>query len=199
MRGLLIKEWRMRRILIECTAMVLCLVALVYENISGNDLSRTVFIFLLCSSSSTDLLYPKNNQSEKYFATFPYNRTQLIAAKYLCHVFPVNVLPLMLIVFLPFLDISLATIGMTSVILYVPTSLILPVYYFSTPKDRGRNLAIILIICYSCMSFFIGIYEVVLKSLFIFNEGLPVLFVLLFVLYIGSYFLSVYFYKKRDI
>ena len=153
-------------------------------------------LYLLLGFSSGFSLY-RENKHEQYFITLPYSKTQIVSARYI----------VALIITLLFGGlfwvvgvISKDGNGVFMSLFYsIPMLLSLPLYYILGSKSSIHISTAVTVISVFALSLCNIIFEDRIENAYIFTKGLPVFCVILIVAYFLSWFISVYFYKKRDI
>lgn len=208
MKGLLLKDWYM--IKNYCRSYILISVVFIVLSVIGNgDMFFVFYPCLLCGMIPVTLLgYDERSRWTEYSGTMPYTRAQIVSGKYLIGLFAqLTAILLMGIVqgirikisqdysFRDFSVLMLLMMSMAALTASIP----LP-FIFKLGVEKGR-MAYYIMIGFACAAS-------VLASNALRNQILPelrtdIFLWILLILGIGAYslswYLSVVFYKKREI
>jgi ABC-type transport system involved in multi-copper enzyme maturation permease subunit len=208
MKGLLLKDWYMMKK--YCRAYLL--IAVVFIAVSLGNEDNMFFVFypcLLCGMIPVNLLgYDERSRWIQYSGTLPYTRTQLVSAKYLIGLFAQMAMVIVTgivqavkmsingnFVWNDFVVLMLLLL----IVATLTSSISLP-FIFKLGVERGRT-------AYYVMVGFVCAASVVASRLFIGKmqaEIEPNVFLVILALvgvgvYVLSWYLSIVFYKKREI
>ena len=208
MKGLLLKDWYMMKK--YCRAYLL--IAVVFIAVSLGNEDNMFFVFypcLLCGMIPVNLLgYDERSRWIQYSGTLPYTRTQLVSAKYLIGLFAQMAMVIVTgIVQAVKMSINgnfvwndfVVLILLLLIVATLTSSISLP-FIFKLGVERGRT-------AYYVMVGFVCAASVVASRLFIGKmqaEIEPNMFLVILALvgvgvYVLSWYLSIVFYKKREI
>lgn len=208
MKGLLLKDWYMMKK--YCRAYLL--IAVVFIAVSLGNEDNMFFVFypcLLCGMIPVNLLgYDERSRWIQYSGTLPYTRTQLVSAKYLIGLFAQMAMVIVTgIVQAVKMSINgnfvwndfVVLILLLLIVATLTSSISLP-FIFKLGVERGRT-------AYYVMVGFVCAASVVASRLFIGKmqaEIEPNVFLVILALvgvgvYVLSWYLSIVFYKKREI
>ena len=208
MRGLLLKDWYMMKKYCRYYLFVSIGFILLSMMSSGN----MFFIFypcLLCGMIPVNLLgYDERSRWTEYVGTLPYTKTQIVSAKYLIGLFTqIAMLTVICItqgikmgvegtfVLKEFLVIMMLLLIMAS----VASSLTLPfIFKYGVEKGRGAYYVIIGVACAGSI-IATTIYKEGLQNEIQLNGVLPIACLIGIGIYVLSWYLSVAFYKKREL
>ena len=208
MRGLLLKDWYMMKKYCRYYLFVSIGFILLSMMSSGN----MFFIFypcLLCGMIPVNLLgYDERSRWTEYVGTLPYTKTQIVSAKYLIGLFTqIAMLTVICItqgikmgvegtfVLKEFLVIMMLLLIMAS----VASSLTLPfIFKYGVEKGRGAYYVMIGVACAGSI-IATTIYKEGLQNEIQLNGVLPIACVIGIGIYVLSWYLSVAFYKKREL
>lgn len=208
MKGLLLKDWYMMKK--YCRAYLL--IAVVFIAVSLGNEDNMFFVFypcLLCGMIPVNLLgYDERSRWIQYSGTLPYTRTQLVSAKYLIGLFAQMTMVIVTgIVQAVKMSINgnfvwndfVVLILLLLIVATLTSSISLP-FIFKLGVERGRT-------AYYVMVGFVCAASVVASRLFVGKmqaEIEPNMFLVILALvgvgvYVLSWYLSIVFYKKREI
>lgn len=208
MKGLLLKDWYMMKK--YCRAYLL--IAVVFIAVSLGNEDNMFFVFypcLLCGMIPVNLLgYDERSRWIQYSGTLPYTRTQLVSVKYLIGLFAQMAMVIVTgIVQAVKMSINgnfvwndfVVLILLLLIVATLTSSISLP-FIFKLGVERGRT-------AYYVMVGFVCAASVVASRLFIGKmqaEIEPNVFLVILALvgvgvYVLSWYLSIVFYKKREI
>ncbi len=208
MKGLLLKDWYMMKK--YCRAHLFLAVLFIAISFAGN--SNIFYIFypcLLCGVIPINLLaYDERSRWIQYSATLPYSRKQFVSAKYL-----IGLLAQFTIITAMGIAQSIKMrmngtfalndfLLMMLMILMVSTltsSLSLP-FIFKLGVEKGRIIYFVTIGFISAVGFVVsGFIKGMWNEIIDLVVLLPLLAVIGFVMYVLSLYISVHFYKKREL
>jgi ABC-type transport system involved in multi-copper enzyme maturation permease subunit len=208
MKGLLLKDWYMMKK--YCRAYLL--IAVVFIAVSLGNEGDMFFVFypcLLCGMIPVNLLgYDERSRWIQYSGTLPYTRTQLVSAKYLIGLFAQMAMVIVTgIVQAVKMSINgnfvwndfIVLILLLLIVATLTSSISLP-FIFKLGVESGRT-------AYYVMVGFVCAASVVASRLFVGKmqaEIEPNMFLVILALvgvgvYVLSWYLSIVFYKKREI
>ncbi len=208
MKGLLLKDWYMMKT--YCRAYFL--IAVIFTGISlvGND--NTFFTFypcLLCGMIPVTLLgYDERSRWMQYSGTLPYTRTQIVSSKYLIGLFAqlavwvvtgvVHTIKMCVVNEFVFEDFMILML-LIFIVSTLTSSICLPLV-FKLGVEKGR-IAYYVMVGFFCGAAVLasGIFRKELMVEIQPNALLAVLAVVGIGLYAFSWYLSIVFFKKRDI
>ncbi|MBQ8818172.1 MAG: ABC-2 transporter permease [Clostridia bacterium] len=208
MRGLLLKDWYMMRKYCRYYLFVSIGFILLSMMSSGN----MFFIFypcVLCGMIPVNLLgYDERSRWTEYVGTLPYTKTQIVSAKYLIGLFTqIAMLTVICItqgikmgvegtfVLKEFLVIMMLLLIMAS----VTSSLTLPfIFKYGVEKGRGAYYVMIGVACAGSI-IATTIFKEGLQNEIQLNGVLPIACLIGIGIYVLSWYLSVAFYKKREL
>ena len=208
MRGLLLKDWYMMKKYCRYYLFVSIGFILLSMMSSGN----MFFIFypcVLCGMIPVNLLgYDERSRWTEYVGTLPYTKTQIVSAKYLIGLFTqIAMLTVICItqgikmgvegtfVLKEFLVIMMLLLIMAS----VASSLTLPfIFKYGVEKGRGAYYVMIGVACAGSI-IATTIYKEGLQNEIQLNGVLPIACLIGIGIYVLSWYLSVAFYKKREL
>ena len=208
MKGLLLKDWYMMKKYCRYYLFVSIGFILLSMMSSGN----MFFIFypcLLCGMIPVNLLgYDERSRWTEYVGTLPYTKTQIVSAKYLIGLFTqIAMLTVICItrgikmgvegtfVLKEFLVIMMLLLIMAS----VASSLTLPfIFKYGVEKGRGAYYVMIGVACAGSI-IATTIFKEDLQNEIQLNGVLPIACLIGIGIYVLSWYLSVAFYKKREL
>ena len=208
MRGLLLKDWYMMKK--YCRYYLFVSIGFILLSMMSNG--NMFFIFypcLLCGMIPVNLLgYDERSRWTEYVGTLPYTKTQIVSAKYLIGLFTqIAMLTVICItqgikmgvegtfVLKEFLVIMMLLLIMAS----VASSLTLPfIFKYGVEKGRGAYYVMIGVACAGSI-IATTIYKEGLQNEIQLNGVLPIACVIGIGIYVLSWYLSVAFYKKREL
>ena len=208
MRGLLLKDWYMMKK--YCRYYLFVSIGFILLSMMSNG--NMFFIFypcLLCGMIPVNLLgYDERSRWTEYVGTLPYTKTQIVSAKYLIGLFTqIAMLTVICItqgikmgvegtfVLKEFLVIMMLLLIMAS----VASSLTLPfIFKYGVEKGRGAYYVMIGVACAGSI-IATTIYKEGLQNEIQLNGVLPIACLIGIGIYVLSWYLSVAFYKKREL
>lgn len=155
----------------------------------------SVFYFTLGFSSG--FIHYQENKHEQYFVALPYSKMQIVSARYIVALI-ITLLLGGLFCGIGVMSKDVSDVFM-SLVFSIPMLLSLPLYYILGSKISIHISTAVTVISVFVLSLCNIIFEDRIENAYIFTKGLPVFCVILIVAYFLSWFISVYFYKKRDI
>ena len=208
MKGLLLKDFYMT--LKYCKAYILIVAVFILVSFAGDD--NLFFIFYPCLLTgmipATLLAYDERSKWNEYCGTLPYSKAQIVSAKYLIGLFTqIFVLTLSAIaqavklyntgtfVFSSYLVMMTILFIMSC----VTSSISLP-FMFKRGVERGR-IAYFVMIGFVCAGSVAAssIFRTSLQTTISFSSILPLICIAAVAIYALSWYLSIVFYKKREI
>ena len=207
MKGLLLKDWYMMKKYCRYYLFVSIGFINLYMMSSGN----MFFIFypcLLCGMIPVNLLgYDERSRFTEYVGTLPYTKTQIVSAKYLIGLFTqIALLTVICIaqgvkmgiegtfVLKEFLLLMMLLLIMAS----VASSLTLPfVFKYGVEKGRAAYYVMIGVVCAGSI-IATSIFKEGLQNEMQLNAVLPIACLVGIGIYVLSWYLSVVFYKKKE-
>lgn len=208
MKGLLLKDWYMMKQ--YCRNYLFIAVGFIALSLIGNDNLFLVFYpFLLCGMIPVNLLgYDERSRWIQYSGTMPYTKTQIVSGKYLIGLLAqLAVLLVMgaaqaakMMIVGDFILENFAMLMLLMLIVSTLTSAIPLPFIFKLGVDKGR-MAYYVMIGFACgvsilaSNFYKDQLEIEIKP----NLLLAVLVVAGIGIYIFSWYMSIIFYKKREI
>jgi len=208
MKGLLLKDWYMMKKYCRYYFFV-CIGFIILSMISSGNMFFVFYPCLLCGMIPVNLLgYDERSRFTEYVGTLPYTKTQIVSAKYLIGLFSqITVLTIICItqgvkmsidgtfVLKDFLVLMMLLLVMAS----VASSLTLP-FTFKYGVEKGRS-AYYVMIGVVCAGSIIAttIFKEGLQNKIQLNAFLPVACFIGVGIYVLSWYLSIVFYKKREI
>lgn len=208
MKGLLLKDWYMMKK--YCRAYLL--IAVVFIAVSLGNEDNMFFVFypcLLCGMIPVNLLgYDERSRWIQYSGTLPYTRTQLVSAKYLIGLFAQMAMVIVTgIVQAVKMSINgnfvwndfVVLILLLLIVATLTSSISLP-FIFKLGVERGRTAYYVMVgfVCAASVvasRLFIGKMQAEIES----NVFLVILALVGVGVYVLSWYLSIVFYKKREI
>ena len=208
MKGLLLKDWYMMTK--YCRAYLLLAIIFTAVSFWGNDNLFLIFYpALLYGMIPVNLLgYDERSRWTEYVGTLPYTKTQIVSAKYLIGLFTQIAMLIVIcitqsvkmgidgtFVFKEFLVLMMLLLVMAS----VASSLTLPfVFKYGVEKGRGAYYVMIGVVCAGSIMA-TSIFKQGLQSQIQLNAILPIACLVGIGIYVLSWYLSVVFYKKREL
>ena len=207
MKGLLLKDWYMMKKYCRYYLFVSIGFIILSMMSSGN----MFFIFypcLLAGMIPVNLLgYDERSRWTEYVGTLPYTKTQIVSAKYLIGLFTQIVLLIVIgitqgvkmsiegnFILKEFLVLTMLLLIMAS----VPSSLTLPfVFKYGVEKGRGAYYVMIGVVCAGSI-IATTIFKEGLQNEIQLNAVLPIACLVGIGIYMFSWYLSVVFYKKKE-
>ena len=208
MKGLLLKDWYMMKKYCRYYLFV-SIGFIILSMISSGNMFFVFYPCLLCGMIPVNLLgYDERSRFTEYVGALPYTKTQIVSAKYLIGLFTQITMLIVIcvaqgvkmgiegtFVLKEFLLLMMLLLIMAS----VASSLTLPfVFKYGVEKGRGAYYVMIGVVCSGSIIattiFKEGLqYEIQLNAVF------PIAFLVGIGIYMLSWYLSVVFYKKREI
>ncbi len=209
MKGLLLKDWYMTKKYCRYYFFV-CIGFIILSMMSSGNMFFVFYPCLLCGMIPVNLLgYDERSRWMQYCGTLPYTRAQIVSSKYLIGLFAQG---LLLLLSALVQSVSMITSGgfkvgeffilmsMLFTLACFSSSLCLP-FIFKYGVEKGR-MAYYIMIGIVCAGSFIAsdYYNEALASTVAFSGLLPIILCIAgAALYALSWWLSVVFYKKREI
>lgn len=208
MKGLLLKDWYMMKK--YCRAYLVIAVVFIAVSLVSND--NMFFVFypcLLCGMIPVNLLgYDERSRWVQYSGTMPYTKTQIVSGKYLIGLLAQLTMLIVtgvaqavnMIIAGDFIIGDFAVLMLLMLIVSTLTSSISLPFIFKLGVEKGRT-------AYYVMIGFVGGASVLASSLLRGqlaaeikpNLALAILAVVGIGIYIFSWYMSIVFYKKREI
>ena len=170
-----------------------------FSNTAGKAVSCIMFSWLCLEQTLVCLNNENKNKGDCYFAALPFSRTQLTLIKYMSPLFIMFITVALGVVGYCLGDSDVFLVAGLLIIPLVSLLLLLPIYYWLGGVKGARICTLAIISCATIFSVVFASLLDYIELTFIFNEGFPILLVMLAILYFCSFLLSVHFYKKRDI
>lgn len=136
------------------------------------------------------------NKHEQYHLTLPYNKAQIITARYILVFIIIFIYGVMSIVGA---IISYGIFTYNFLCLSIPILISMPLYYIFGNKLSVVVSTLIMIFSYLISAVYGVVFSEQIKTAFIFTNGFYVVWVVIIAFSFLSWFISVHFYKKRDI
>ena len=208
MKGLLLKDWYMMKKYCRYYLFV-SIGFIILSMISSGNMFFVFYPCLLCGMIPVNLLgYDERSRWTEYVGTLPYTKTQIVSAKYLIGLFT-QIAMLIIIciaqgvkmgiegtfVLKEFLLLMVLLLIMAS----VASSLTLPfVFKYGVEKGRGAYYVMIGVVCAGSI-IATTIFKEGLQNEIQLNAFLPVFCLIGVGIYALSWYLSIVFYKTREI
>ncbi len=154
-------------------------------------------LYLILGFSSGFIHY-QENKHEQYFVALPYSKMQIVTARYIAALI-ITLLCGGLFGGIGGVIFEDGYMVFKSLVFSVPMLLSLPLYYILGSKSSIYISTAVTVISVLVLNICAVVFEDQIETAFIFTKGLPVFCVILIFTYFLSWFISVYFYKKRDI
>lgn len=208
MKGLLLKDFYMT--LKYCRAYLLIVAVFILVSFAGDD--NLFFVFYPCLLTGmipvTLLAYDERSKWNEYCGTLPYSKAQIVSAKYLMGLFTqIFVLTLSAIAQAVKMNLTgtfvLSSYLVMMTILFimscVASSISLP-FMFKLGVEKGR-IAYFVMIGFVCAGSVAAssIFRTSLQTTISFSGILPLICITAVAIYALSWYLSIVFYKKREI
>ena len=208
MKGLLLKDWYMMKK--YCRYYFFICIGFIILSLFGSG--NMFFIFypcLLCGMIPVNLLgYDERSHWTEYVGTLPYTKTQIVSAKYLIGLFTQIAMLIVIciaqgvkmgidgtFVLKEFLVLMMLLLVMAS----VASSLTLPfVFKYGVEKGRAAYYVMIGVVCAGSI-IATSIFKEGLQNEIQLNAVLPIACLVGIGIYALSWYLSIVFYKKREI
>lgn len=208
MRGLLLKDWYMMKKYCRYYLFV-SIGFIVLSMMSSGNMFFVFYPCLLCGMIPVNLLgYDERSRWTEYVGALPYTKTQIVSAKYLIGLFTQIA---MLIVICIAQGVKMSIEGnfilkeffvlmmLLLIMASVSSSLTLPfVFKYGVEKGRGAYYVMIGVVCAGSI-ISTSIFKESLQSQIQLNAILPVACIVGIGIYVLSWYLSVIFYKKREL
>ena len=207
MKGLLLKDWYMMKKYCRYYLFV-SIGFIILSMISSGNMFFVFYPCLLCGMIPVNLLgYDERSRFTEYVGTLPYTKTQIVSAKYLIGLFmQIAMLTVICItqgvkmsiegtfVMKEFLVLMMLLLVMAS----VASSLTLPfVFKYGVEKGRGAYYVMIGVVCAGSI-IATTIFKEGLQNEIQINAVLPIACLAGIGIYALSWYLSVVFYKKKE-
>ena len=207
MKGLLLKDWYMMKKYCRYYLFV-SIGFIILSMISSGNMFFVFYPCLLCGMIPVNLLgYDERSRWTEYVGTLPYTKTQIVSAKYLIGLFTqIAMLTLICIaqgvkmgiegafVLKEFLVLMMLLLVMAS----VASSLTLPfVFKYGVEKGRGAYYVMIGVVCAGSI-IATTIFKEGMQNEIHLNSVLPIACLVGIGIYMLSWYLSVVFYKKKE-
>ena len=198
MKGLLLKEWYMMKKYCK-TYLLITVVFLAISCVNDQNLFFVVYPCLLCGMIPVNLQsYDERSGWTHYSGTLPYTKAQLVSAKYLTGLFTMLAV-LAVTGVIQTIKMSLNDVFHFDNLFVTLLAMFIMTFIFKFGTEKGRIVYFVMIIL-----FFVGIYAISglfsenLKAEISLNMLLMCLSLAGVVLYALSWFLSISFYKRRE-
>jgi len=208
MKGLLLKDWYMMKKYCRYYFFV-CIGFITLSMMSSGNMFFIFYPCLLCGMIPVNLLgYDERSRWTEYVGTLPYTKTQIVSAKYLIGLFT-HIAMLIVIctaqgvkmgidgtfVLNDFLLLIMLLLIMAS----VASSLTLPfIFKYGVEKGRGAYYVMIGVVCAGSI-IATSVFDEGLRSEIQLNAFLPAACLAGVGIYVLSWYLSIVFYKKKEI
>ena len=208
MKGLLLKDWFMLKK--YCKSYLFIAAAFMAASTLNNTYLFFVFYpCMLCGMLPVTLLaYDEKCNWLQYCGTLPYTKSQIVSAKYILGV----LIQLILIVITAVLQAVKMNIDgsfnisdysvllmMLVFVAAISSSICLP-FNFKYGVEKGRIMYYIMIGSVSALSILAAdIYRIDMSSKILPNSFLPIICIIAILIYALSWYLSIVFYKKREL
>lgn len=208
MKGLLLKDWYMMKKYCRYYLFV-CIGFIILSMMSSGNMFFVFYPCFLCGMIPVNLLgYDERSRWTEYVGTLPYTKTQIVSAKYLIGLFTqITMLTVICIaqgvkmgvegtfVLKEFLVLMMLLLIMAS----VASSLTLPfVFKYGVEKGCGAYYVMIGVVCAGSI-IATTIFKEGLQNKIQLNGILPIACLVGIGIYVLSWYLSIIFYKKREI
>ena len=208
MKGLLLKDWYMMKK--YCRSYLFITVVFVAVSLVNND--NLFFVFypcLLCGMMPVTLLgYDERSRWTQYSATLPYTKAQIVSAKYLIGLFAQGAILIVTAIAQSikmtaagtFVFSELAVLMLLVLIIATVTSSISLPFMFKLGVEKGRTAYYVMIgfVCGASV-FASSLLKLQIMSAIHPNAILAVLAIAGIGVYFLSWYMSIAFYKKREI
>ena len=207
MKGLLLKDWYMMKKYCRYYLFV-SIGFIIISMISSGNMFFVFYPCLLCSMIPVNLLgYDERSRFTEYVGTLPYTKTQIVSAKYLIGLFTQIAMLIVIcvvqgvkmgiegtFVMKEFLVLMMLLLIMAS----VSSSLTLPfIFKYGVEKGRGAYYVMIGVVCGGSI-IATTIFKEGLQNEIQLNAVLPIACLVGVAIYVLSWYLSVVFYKKKE-
>jgi len=208
MKGLLLKDWYMMKKYCRYYFFV-CIGFIILSIMSSGNMFFVFYPCLLCGMIPVNLLgYDERSRWTEYVGTLPYTKTQIVSAKYLIGLFTqITMLTAICItqsvkmnvegtfVLKEFLVLMMLLLIMAT----VASSLTLPfIFKYGVEKGRGAYYVMIGLVCAGSI-IATSIFKEGLQTDIQLNGILPIVCLAGIGMYVLSWYLSIVFYKKKEI
>ena len=208
MKGLLIKDWYMMKEYCRYYFFV-CIGFTILSMMSSGNMFFVFYPCLLCGVIPVNLLgYDERSRWTEYVGALPYTKTQIVSAKYLIGLFTqITMLTAVCItqsvkmnvegtfVLKEFLVLMMLLLIMAT----VASSLTLPfIFKYGVEKGRGAYYVMIGLVCAGSI-IATSIFKEGLQTDIQLNGILPIVCLAGIGMYVLSWYLSIVFYKKKEI
>jgi len=208
MKGLLLKDWYMMKKYCRLYFFV-CIGFIIISMMSSGNMFFIFYPCLLCGMIPVNLLgYDERSRWTEYVGTLPYTKTQIVSAKYLIGLFTQLAMLIVIcisqgvktsvegnFVLKEFLVLMMLLLVMTS----VASSLTLPfVFKYGVEKGRGAYYVMIGVVCAGSI-IASSIFNEGLQNEIQLNAVLPIACLIGVGIYVLSWYLSIVFYKNREL
>ena len=208
MKGLILKDWYMMKKYCRYYFFV-CIGFIILSMISSGNMFFVFYPCLLCGMIPVNLLgYDERSRWTEYVGTLPYTKTQIVSAKYLVGLFTQIAMLIVIciaqgvkmgiegtFVMKEFLLLMMLLLIMAS----VASLLTLPfVFKYGVEKGRGAYYVMIGVVCAGSIiasNILSGVIQAEIKL----NGILSIICLVGIGIYALSWYLSIAFYKKREI
>jgi len=208
MKGLLLKDWYMTKKYCRYYLFV-CIGFIILSLVSSGNMFFVFYPCLLCGMIPVNLLgYDERSRWTEYVGTLPYTKTQIVSTKYLIGLFT-QIAMLMVTCITQGLKMSiegnfvlkefLLLMILFLIMASVASSLTLPfVFKYGVEKGRGAYYVMIGVVCAGSI-IATTIFKEGLQNEIQLNAVLPIACLVGIGIYALSWYLSVIFYKKREL
>ena len=208
MKGLLLKDWYMMKKYCRYYLFV-SIGFIILSMISSGNMFFVFYPCLLCGMIPVNLLgYDERSRFTEYVGTLPYTKTQIVSAKYLIGLFTQIAMLIVIcaaqgvkmgiegtFVMKEFLVLMMLLLVMAS----VASSLTLPfIFKYGVEKGRGAYYVMIGVVCASSI-ITSNLLSGKIQAKIELNGILPIICLVGIGIYALSWYLSIAFYKKREI
>lgn len=207
MKGLLLKDWYMMKKYCRYYLFV-SIGFIILSMISSGNMFLVFYPCLLCGMIPVNLLgYDERSRFTEYVGTLPYTKTQIVSAKYLIGLFT-QIAMLTLICITQGVKMSIednfvlkeffVLMMLLLIIASVASSLTLPfIFKYGVEKGRGTYYVMIGVVCAGSI-IATTIFKEGLQNEIQINAVLPIACLAGIGIYVLSWYLSVVFYKKKE-
>ena len=207
MKGLLLKDWYMMKKYCRYYLFV-SIGFIILSMISSGNMFFVFYPCLLAGTVPVNLLgYDERSRWTEYVGTLPYTKTQIVSAKYLIGLFTQIAMLIVIciaqgvkmgidgtFVLKEFLVLMMLLLVMAS----VASSLTLPfIFKYGVEKGRSAYYVMIGVVCAGSI-IATSIFEEGLQNEIQLNAVLPIACIVGVAIYVISWYLSVVFYKKKE-
>ena len=207
MKGLLLKDWYMMKKYCRYYFFV-CIGFIIISMMSSGNMFFVFYPCLLCGMIPVNLLgYDERSRFTEYVGTLPYTKTQIVSAKYLIGLFTQIAMLIVIciaqgvkmgiegtFVLKEFMLLMMLLLIMAS----VASSLTLPfVFKYGVEKGRAAYYVMIGVVCAGSI-IATSIFKEGLQNEMQLNAVLPIACLVGIGIYVLSWYLSVAFYKKKE-